>query len=41
MRYLDMDNIEEDDPCRVKIVVAKIKSHVALWWDNLQASRRR
>jgi len=39
-RYFDMENLEEDNPRRVKVAVTKLKSHAALWWDNLQTSRQ-
>ena len=35
-----MENLEEDNPRRVKVAVTKLKSHAALWWDNLQTSRQ-
>ena len=31
-----MENMEEEDPRRVKFAATKVKSHAALWWDNLQ-----
>jgi hypothetical protein len=36
--YFDYEDIEEDK--KVKHAVTKLKGHVALWWDELQADRR-
>jgi hypothetical protein len=36
--YFDYEDIEEDK--KVRHVVTKLKGHVALWWDELQADRR-
>ena len=40
-KYFDMEGIEETDPRRTKIVASKMRSHVALWWENLQNLRKR
>jgi len=34
-KYFDMEGIEEMDPRRTKIVASRMKSHAALWWENL------
>ena len=31
-----MENMDKEDPRRVKFGVTRMKSHAALWWDNLQ-----
>jgi hypothetical protein len=36
--YFDYEDIEEDK--KVRHAVTKLKGHVALWWDELQADRR-
>jgi hypothetical protein len=36
--YFDYEDVEEDK--KVKHVVTRLKGHVALWWDELQADRR-
>ena len=38
-RYFDYDNVEEDK--KVKLVVTRLKGHAALWWDNIQAERKK
>lgn len=38
-RYFDYDNVEEDK--KVKLVVTRLKGHAALWWDNVQAERKK
>ncbi|KAH9292377.1 hypothetical protein KI387_042439 [Taxus chinensis] len=40
-KYFEMEGIEETDPRRVKVAASKMKSHAALWWENLQNVRRR
>lgn len=37
--YLKYEEIEEDK--QVKFVVTRLKDHVSLWWDNVQAERRK
>jgi hypothetical protein len=37
-KYFDYEDVEEDK--KVKHVVTRLKGHVALWWDELQANRR-
>ena len=38
-KYFDYEELEEDS--KVKHTVTRIKVHVALWWDELQAYKRR
>jgi hypothetical protein len=38
-KYFDYEEI--DDEKKVKHVVTRLKGHTALWWDELQADRRR
>ena len=38
-RYFDYEEIEEDKT--VKLVVTRLKGHVALWWDSVQANRKK
>lgn len=38
-KYFEYKEIEEDK--WVKFVVTRLKFHVALWWDNVQAERRK
>ena len=40
-KYFDMEGIEEMDPRRTKIAASRMKSHAALWWENLQKVRKR
>ena len=40
-KYFDMEGIEEMDPRRTKIAASRMKSHAALWWENLQNARKR
>jgi hypothetical protein len=35
--YFDYEDVEEDK--KVKHAITKLKGHVALWWDELQADR--
>ena len=37
-KYFDYEDVDEER--RVRHVVTKLKGHVALWWDELQAERR-
>jgi hypothetical protein len=37
-KYFNYENIEEDK--MVKHAVTRLKGHVVLWWDELQAKRR-
>jgi hypothetical protein len=36
--YFDYEDVEEDK--KVKHAVTRLKGHVSLWWDELQADRR-
>jgi hypothetical protein len=36
--YFDYEDIEEDK--KVRHAITKLKGHVALWWDEIQADRR-
>jgi hypothetical protein len=38
-KYFDYEDIEEDN--MVKHAVTRLKDHATLWWDELQAERRR
>jgi hypothetical protein len=38
-KYFDYEDIEEDK--MVKHAVTRLKGHATLWWDELQAERRR
>ena len=38
-RYFDYEEIQEDKT--VKLVVTRLKGHVALWWDTVQADRKK
>jgi hypothetical protein len=38
-KYFDYKDIEEDN--MVKHAVIRLKGHASLWWDDLQAKRRR
>lgn len=38
-KCFDYDEISEDK--KVKFAVTKLKGHAALWWDGVQAERRR
>ena len=38
-QYFDNEQIEEDK--KVKLVVTRLKGHVALWWDSVQAKRKK
>ena len=36
--YFDYEDIEEDK--KFRHAITRLKGHVALWWDELQADRR-
>ena len=38
-KYFEYDEVEEDK--KVMLVVTKLKGHASLWWDNVQAKRRK
>jgi hypothetical protein len=38
-KYIDYEDIDEEK--RASHVVTRLKSHVSLWWDELQDDRRR
>jgi hypothetical protein len=38
-KYFDYEYVEEEK--KVKHVVTRLKGHATLWWDELQADRRR
>eukprot|EP00253_Pinus_taeda_P018878 PITA_18878 len=38
-KYFENEDISEEK--RVRFVATKLKGHVALWWDNVQADRKR
>jgi hypothetical protein len=38
-KYFDYEDIDEEK--KVKHVVTRLKGHATLWWDELQADRRR
>ena len=38
-RYFDYEDVEEDK--KVKLVVTRLKGHATLWWDNVQAERKK
>ena len=38
-KYFEYDEIEEDK--RVKLVVTRLKGYASLWWDSVQAQRRK
>ena len=37
--YFEYDEVEEDK--RVRLDVTRLKGHASLWWDSVQAERRR
>ena len=37
--YFEYEEIDENK--RVKFAVTRLKGHAALWWDNVQAERRK
>ena len=38
-KYFEYDEFEEDK--RVRLAVTRLKGHASLWWDSVQAERRR
>ena len=38
-RYFDCEEIEEEK--KVKLVVTRMKGHATLWWDSVQAERKK
>ena len=38
-KFFDYEEIEDEK--KVKFVVTKLKGHAALWWDGVQAERKR
>ena len=38
-QYFDNEEIEEDK--KVKLIVIRLKGHAALWWDSVQAERKK
>ena len=38
-KYFEYEEIDENK--RVKFAVKRLKGHIALWWDNVQAERRK
>ena len=38
-KYFEYDDIEKDN--RFRLVVTRLKGHASLWWDSVQAERRR
>lgn len=38
-KYFECEEVSEDQ--RFKFAATNLKGHVALWWDNVQAERRR
>ena len=38
-KYFDYEDVDEEK--RVRHVVTRLKGHATLWWDELQAERRR
>ena len=38
-KYFEYDEVEEDK--RVRLAVTRLKGHASLWWDSVQAERRR
>ena len=38
-KYFEYDEIEENK--KVKLAVTRLKGHASLWWDSVQAERRR
>ena len=38
-KYFEYDEVEEDK--RVRLDVTRLKVHASLWWDSVQAERRR
>ena len=38
-KYFDYEEVEEDK--KVKLVITHLKGHTALWWDSVQAKRKK
>ena len=38
-RYFDYEEVEEDK--KVKLAVTRLKGHTTLWWDSVQAERKK
>ena len=38
-KYFEYDEVEENK--KVKFVVTRLKGQASLWWDNVQAERRK
>ena len=38
-RCFDYEDVEEEK--KVKLVVTRLKGHATLWWDNVQAERKK
>lgn len=38
-RYFDYEEVEEDK--KMKLVVTRLKGHIALWWDSVQVERKK
>ena len=38
-RYFDYEEVEEDK--KVKLDVTRLKGHTTLWWDSVQAERKK
>jgi hypothetical protein len=38
-KYLDYEDVEEEK--KVRHVITRLKGHATLWWDELEAERRR
>ena len=38
-KYFEYDEVEDDK--KVMLVVTKLRGHASLWWDSVQAKRRR
>ena len=38
-QYFDYEEIEEDK--KVKLVMTRLKGHATLWWDSVQAERKK
>jgi hypothetical protein len=38
-RYFDYEDVEEDK--KVKLVVTRLKGHATLWWESVQAERKK
>ena len=38
-KYFEYDEVEEDK--KVRLAVTRLKGHASLWWDSVQAERRK